>query len=263
MGGNHRHADFLKLACQQRHFVPTHAALQHIHSGDAEHDDEVIAHCLAASFGHFKRKAHTVFIRAAPFIGALIGFLNQKSRQQITGRADNFDPVITGLFGHGGAMGVVGNLFFNARRVQFFGRESANARFDRRGRNRLVIIGERPHMQNLHNEFAVGRGIMHGLCHNGVAFHFFFVLQLGGGEDFIAIAIFHRHAAFGIGGNAAGDNHADTAGRALGIISRHAFKSVWQFLKAGMHGAHNRAVFNGGMTQIQRLKQARIFGVTR
>ena len=118
-------------------------------------------------------------------------------------------------------------------------------------------------MQNLHNEFTIGRSVMHGFGDNGVAFHFFFVLQFGGGEDFIAIAIFHRHAAFGIGGNAAGDNHADTAGRALGIISRHAFKSVWQFLKAGMHGAHNRAVFNGGMTQIQRLKQARIFGVTR
>ena len=263
MGGDNRHADFLKLAGQQGDLVPAHAALQHIHRGNAEHDDEFIAHRFAAAFRHFERKAHAVFIRAPPFIRSLIGFLNQKCRQQIARRADNLDPVITRFFGHGGAIGVVGYLLFNAFRVQFSWRISADARLHWRGRDRQIIKRQRPHMQNLHDEFAIGRGVMHGFGHNGVACHFLVILQFRGGEKLGAIGVFHRHAALRIGGNAAGDNHTDAARCALGIIGRHALKPVRQFLKAGMHRAHNRAVFQRGMAQIQRLKQPCIFLVTR
>ena len=175
MGRDNRHADFLKLARQFRHFVPAHAALQHVHRRNAEDDDEVIADGFAASFGNLKRKAHAVFVRAAPLVGALIGFFNQKRRQQIACRADNLDTVITGLFCQTRTFGMVGNLFFNACLVHLGRRESPDARFDGRGRNRRIIISQRPHMQNLHHEFAIGCRVMHRIGDNAMPCRLFII----------------------------------------------------------------------------------------
>ena len=51
-----------QLAGEQRHFIPTHAALQHVHAGNAENNDEIFADRGATTAHDFKRKPHTVFI---------------------------------------------------------------------------------------------------------------------------------------------------------------------------------------------------------
>ena len=113
--GNHCDPRTLKLS----NFIPAHTALQHIHSRNAKNHNEVRTNGLSDPAHYFQRKAHTVGITTAPLIGTLIGFLHQKSGQQIPGRTDNFNAVIPCTLSQLGTLCMIGYLFFDSRLIEF------------------------------------------------------------------------------------------------------------------------------------------------
>ncbi len=115
---------------QLHHFLPGHAALQHVHGGDPENDDEVVAHRRANAAHHLDRKAHAVLVTAAPPISALVGLRHQEGTEQITGGADDFHAVVARLARAAGAVGKVRQLLLDAGLVQRRGHRRRDAGFD-------------------------------------------------------------------------------------------------------------------------------------
>ena len=111
-----------ELLRQQRDLVPAHATLQHVHRGNTENNNKVIAYRSAHATNHLEREAHAIFVAAAPFVCSLIGFFDQEGRQQIACRSNNFDAVIACLFGQARTVGVIGNLLLNTFGIQLVGR---------------------------------------------------------------------------------------------------------------------------------------------
>src|SRR5256885_12150028 len=70
-------------------------------------------------------------------------------------------------------------------------------------------------------------------------------------------AALHGPAAL-IGGNAARDDQAHLAARALGVEGGHALEAVGRLLQAHVHGAHEHAVSERGEAQVQDRKSTRL-----
>ena len=158
-------------------------------------------------------------------------------------------------------MGVVCDLLFDALLVQFIGRVGSDPRAYGGWRNQLIVVGKRAHVQDLHANLGVRRRRMNGIGDLAVPGGFLLVVELGGGKSGVAVLILDHDAAFFVGGDAPGNDHADTTGGTLGVKSGHPVKAVGHFLKPGVHGAHDAAVAKGGETQVQGREQQRIMGV--
>ena len=148
---------------QRHHLVPRHAALQHVHGGDAEDDDEIGADRGARPPDDLDREAHAVLERAAPAVGPPVGLLDQEGRDQVAGRADDLDAVVARLPGHRCAVGEVGDLLLDAGLVEFLRHEGADARLDGRRRDAVPRARQRPGVQDLQADLHVGIGGMHRL----------------------------------------------------------------------------------------------------
>ena len=112
-----------------------------------------------------------------------------------------------------------------------------DGRFERAGRYQLRVVGIPAKVQDLHGNLAAG--LVHGLGH-----HFVFVGLFLRGHARTA----RQGAAPVIGGDAAGNDQADAATRALGIKRGHALKAVFSLFQPHMHRAHEDAVFEFGKT---------------
>ena len=158
-------------------------------------------------------------------------------------------------------MGVVCDLLFDALLVQLIGRVRTDPGAYRGGRDQLIVIGQGAHVQDLHANLGVRRRMMNGISDLAVPGGFILVVELGGGKSGVAVLILDHDTALLVGGDAPGNDHADTAGGALGVKSGHPVKTVGHFLKPGVHGTHDAAVAKGGETQVQWCEQQRIMGV--
>ena len=96
-------------------------------------------------------------------------------------------------------------------------------------------------MQDLHRNFAPGR--MHRGGDEPVFADLFHGRQLGG---------VRRHTAGLIGGDAAGDDQAGTAGRPFGIKHRQALEAVGRFLETRVHRPHQDPIFEGDTAKLER-----------
>jgi hypothetical protein len=67
-----------------------------------------------------------------------------------------------------------------------------------------------------------------------------------------------RAAPGEVGREAAGDDEAGAAFRALGEEGRHLLEAVRRFLQAGVHGAHQRAVAQGGEAEVEGGEEVRV-----
>ena len=132
-------------------------------------------------------------------ICALVGFFYQKCRQQIARGADDFDAVVTGLLRQLCTVGVISNLFFDARLVQFVWRERTDAGANRRGRHSGFVISQRAHVQNLQTNLAVGRCRVNGVGDNTVTTSLFFRIQFGCGSERLAVLTFEDQPTLFIG----------------------------------------------------------------
>ena len=101
---------------------------------------------------------------------------------------------------------------------------------------------------------------MHSFGDLAVPIGFALGAELRGGENGVAVLIVDRNAALFVGRNTTGDNHANATRGALGVEGRHALEAIGHLLKTRVHRAHDRSVFDGGKTEIKRLKQTRIIG---
>ena len=249
MGGDDGGARGFHRLGQLDHLLARHAALQHVHRRDAEHDDELVAHGGTGAADHLHREPHAVFETAAPHIGAHVGLLDQEGGQQIAGRSDDLHPVIARRLRLHRTIGEIGQLFFNAVGIQFVRREAANARADCRWGHTGRRAGQRPGVEDLQHDLHIRVRRMHGFGDDPMLSRF------GRCRQFAAAA------AFMIGRNAAGDDHPHPAARPLGEECRHAFEAAFDVLKAGVHRSHQDAVFQGGESQFQRGEHQGIAGM--
>ena len=143
MSRNDGHTGFFQSFGQRDDLLPAHAVFQHVHCRDAKNQDEVLTNRGAGLLDDLDRETDAVFVAAAIFIFAQIGFLDQKGRNQIAGRPDNLDPVIARLFCHHRAADMVADLLFDAGLVEFVGDIARNPRLHRRRGNAIRRIGQR------------------------------------------------------------------------------------------------------------------------
>ena len=104
-------------------------------------------------------------------------------------------------------------------------------------------------MQDLHADLDIGVGRMDGLRDPAM---------LGGFGRRRQLA---AHAPLCVGGDAAGDDHADAAACALGEERCHSLETVIGFLEAGMHRAHQNTVFQPGEAEVEGRKHMGIAGL--
>jgi hypothetical protein len=238
-GAHHRMAERDDL-------VPGQAAFEHVHRRDAEDDQEALAHGRAHAPHHLHREAHAVIPRSAPAVGAQVGLLHQKGGQQVAGRADDLHAVVARQLGHGRALREVVQLLLNARLVQLVRREAADARLHRRRCHALRRAGQRAGVQDLHADLHLGVGRMHCLRDEFVLFRLSRRGQLA------------ADAAFGVGRDAAGDDHAHAPARAFRVIRRHAREAVRCLFQPGVHRAHQDAVLQRREAHVQRAEDMRV-----
>ena len=236
----------LDRAGQPDHFVVGRAIGDQIDHAEAINQNEIIAHGCAHPGHNFDRQPHPVFIRPAPAVGALVGVGHQKLVQEISLRPHHFDPVIARLAGARGCGDNVGDLFFDARVVQFLGGKGRYGRFHRRRGHAFGTISIAPGVQYLHRDPAVG--IMHPVGHDPV------VGDVLGREKPRRAG---KHAALAVRGHAAGDHQPDPAARPRRVKFGHPVP-VAGFFQAGMHRSHQDAVFQHHMPQIEGCQHMRI-----
>ena len=236
----------LHCLAERDDLVPGQAAVEHVHGRDAEDQDKALAHRRAHAPHHFHRKAHAVFPRAAPAVAAMVGLLHEEGGQQVTGRADDLDTVVAGGLRQGGAAGEVGELLFDAGFVELVRRVAPDARLHRRWRHAVGRAGERTGVQDLQADLHLGVGGVHGLRDQPVGFGLLRRGQLA------------ADAAFVVGRDAAGDDHADAAARPLGKVFGHAREAVRCFFQPGVHRAHQDAVLQLREAQVQRPEDMRV-----
>jgi hypothetical protein len=233
---------------QRHHLVPRQSAVQHVHRGNAEDDDEVGPDGGAHALHHLAREAHAVVPRAAPAVVAQVGLLDQKGADQVAARADDLHAVVAGQTGHCGALRKVGDLLLDAGFIQFVRCVAADARLHRRRRHAVRRAGQRPHVQDLQADLHVGVGRVHG-----------------GGDLPVLLGLGRRgqlaaDAGLFVGGDAASDDHAHAAARAFGVVRGHAFEAVGCFFQPGVHRAHQDAVLQPREAQVQGREDMRVAG---
>ncbi|MNH07771.1 hypothetical protein D3C79_671690 [compost metagenome] len=139
------------------------------------------------------------------------------------------------------------DLLLDTLFVQLMRLERVDRRLDGAWRHRLGAVGITTGVEDLHADLATG--FMHRFGHDAVFIGFFRRAQLGSAGI---------HPALHVRADAAGHHQADAATGALGKIGRHALETAGLFFKAGVHRAHQRAVAQGGETQVQRGEQMRV-----
>jgi hypothetical protein len=109
------------------------------------------------------------------------------------------------------------------------------------------VVGVAAGVQDLQADLAAGG--MHGVGDDAVLAHL-----PGEGE----LRSLRRAAPGEVGREAAGDDEAGAAARALGEEGRHRSKPFRRFLQAGVHGAHQRAVAQGGEAEVEGGEEVRV-----
>ncbi|MCY1401763.1 hypothetical protein D9M71_168860 [compost metagenome] len=229
--------------------VPGAAAFHQVEHRQTEDDDEVRAHGLAHTADDLHRQAHAVIKAATPAVGTLVGVGGEELVDEVTLGPHDLDAVVLGLLRQHGTGDEIPDLLFDALFVQLVRLERVDRRLDGRRRDLLGVVGITAGVEDLHADLAAR--LVHRLGDDAVLLGLFLGGQLGrAGID----------AAFGVRADAAGHHQADAATGALGEIGRHTLETVGLLFQAGVHGAHQGAVAQGGEAQIEGREQVRVTG---
>ena len=234
-------AGFFDGLRQLYHFVKGRAAFDQIEHGQAVDDDEMAADALAYATHDFNRETNAVCIRAAPFVGTLIGTRGDEFVDEVTFRTHDFHAVVAGCLRQCRAVDEIGDDLLDFFGGQFVRYEWVDRCFDGARRDQIRLVGVAAKVQNLHGDFAPFG--VHGIGDDAVVLGFGFGGQHGAAR--------HRTTAI-IRRNPAGDDQTHASARALGVKRGHALKAVFDFFQPHVHGAHDDAVFQGGEAQIER-----------
>ncbi len=225
---------------QRDHFLQRGAALHQVQHGQPVDDDEVPPQALARAPHDLHRKAHAARVAAAPFVIAVVGARSDELVDQIALRAHDLHAVVARMAGQGCAAHEVldGLLHLVAR--QRMRHEGVDGRLQRAGRHQPGLVGIAAEVQDLHGDLAALG--MNGLRDDAVLVRLVLIDHHG--------AALHGPAAL-IGGDAARDDQAHLAARALGVEGGHALEAVGRLFQAHVHGAHEHAVSEHGEAQVQ------------
>ena len=202
---------------------------------------------LADGADNLHREAHPVFAAAAPAIGALVGALADELVDEITFRTHHLDAVITGRLGQRCCSREVADGAADLPLAHGARFERGDGGLEGARRQTEGMVGVTTGMEDLQRYLAPL--LMYGAGHLLVLAHLPREAQLG--------AVRHQPTAQ-VGGNAAGDDKANTTTGALSIKGGQLVKTALLLFEAGMHGAHQHTVAQLGKTKIERGQQGRI-----
>jgi hypothetical protein len=106
------------------------------------------------------------------------------------------------------------------------------------------MVGVTAGVQDLHGDLAAR--LVHGVGDLAVLFGLRLVFEHGRTG---------HHDAVLVGGDAAGDDQADAATRALGIEGGEAGETLWRFFEAGVHRTHQDAILQRREAEVERGEQ--------
>ena len=222
---------FLDFLGQVNHFFPGAAVFDQIQHGQPVDDNKVLTHPLTDPAHNLQRQTDTVLVAAAPLVGAVVGVSDDKLVDEVTFRTHDLDAVIAGPLRESGAIHVIVDLLLDTGFVQLPGFERVDGRLNSRGCHQLRRVGVAASMQNLHTDLAT-----------------FVVNRLG--DDLVLVGLFlgiHlgrmlEYRTFRIRAYTTSHDKTNAATGALSVESSQALKTVFHFLKAGVHGPHQGTV---------------------
>ena len=222
---------FLDFLGQVNHFFPGAAVFNQVQHGQPVDDNKVLTHPLTDPAHNLQRQTDTVLVAAAPLVGAVVGVSDDKLVDEVTFRTHDLDAVIAGPLRESGAIHVIVDLLLDTGFVQLPGFERVDGRLNSRGCHQLRRVGVAASMQNLHTDLAT-----------------FVVNRLG--DDLVLVGLFlgiHlgrmlEYRTFRIRAYTTSHDKTNAATGALSVESSQALKTVFHFLKAGVHGPHQGTV---------------------
>ncbi|KOS76514.1 hypothetical protein DM46_2853 [Burkholderia mallei] len=245
-GVDDRRARALDRLREQHDFVPVAAVGNQIEHRQPVDDDEIAAHRLARTLDDLDRQPHPVRVRAAPFVGALVRMQRDELVDQVAFGTHDLDAVVACLARELRAAHERANLPLDAARAQLMRRERRDRRFEPRRRDRERMIAVAAGMQDLQRDLAAVR--VHRVRNHA--------MPARGGPRRQRAAERLRPAG-DVRREAARDDQADAAARALGEIVGEARQRLAAVLETRVHRAHQHAVAQRREAEIERGEQVR------
>ena len=222
------------------HLIEGAAALHKIKQRLPVDENEPLAAAGANRPDDLGRQPLAIGRRATPAVGALIGARRQELVQQVTFRTHDLHPVVARLLGEHRSGGEVLDRDENLLLGQLARRQRVYSRGDRRRGDEAVVTRIAASVEELQHDQPAG--LARSGRDLGVSSH-------GGFAHHRAVP---AEPARLIGRYAAGHDQARAALRPPGEEPSLSIISVRRFLKACMHGAHQRAVRERNEPQVQR-----------
>ncbi len=230
------------------HLVEGGAVGHQVEHGQPVDQDEVRADRLAHPADDLDGEAHAVLVRAAPAVGAVVGARRDELVDQVALGAHDLDAVVPGLAGEAGGAHIVVDGAFDLGVGQLAGHVRADRRLEGARGDQIRVVGVPTEVQDLQGDPAALA--VHGVGDGPVPLG----LLLGGELGTAGVG-----AALVVGGDAAGDDQADTAAGPGGVEGGHALETALGLLQTDVHRTHQDPVGQCGEAQVQRAQQV---GVT-
>lgn len=195
------------------------------------------------------RKADAVFVRAAPFVFAMVRVRGDEFVDQIAFGAHDLDAVVARVLRERRAAREIVDRRVDLARGQRMRGERIDRRLQRARRDERRMIGVAAEVQDLHRDPAAG--VVHRARDDPMA------LGLLLGREHRAAG---HHPAALVRRDAARDDEPGLAARALGVERGHPLEAVCRLLEPDMHRAHQHAVLQRSETELQRSRQVGIEG---
>ena len=172
-----RDSGLLQFHSKKFYFFPRASAFNQIEHGQPENDNELITgHCPCATH-YFKWQAHSVFIRTAPLIGALIGARCNELIDQISFAAHEFNSVVASILSQFRAAGKIIYGAFNLIRTQRTRSEYIDRSLNGRCRYTLIVRRIASGVENLQTDLALMH--MHRVSDDLMIWHQRFIHEHG------------------------------------------------------------------------------------
>ena len=229
---------------QLHHLGPGAAVRDQVDQADAVDEDEVGPHGFADAAHHLHRQPHAVAVVAAPAVAAVVGVGDQELVDEVALAAHHFHAVIARFLRQPRAAHEGTDLALDATLGQLPRREPRDRALDARRRHAQRAVAVAPGVQDLQGDAATLG--MHGRGDLAVP------LRRPGSRQGAGKGL---GPAFDVGREAPGDDQAHAAARALGIKRRHAGEVLAAVFQTGVHAAHQYAVLQRDVAQVQRGQQ--------
>ena len=211
-----------------------------VEHGKPINQDKVGPHGFTGAPHDLHRKAHAVFVIAAPFIGSAVGAGHQELIDQVALAAHDFHAVVARILGVTGAGHVVADRAFNPSTRKRRRLERRDGRLHIRGRHGKRMVAVASAVENLHRDFPATR--VHRFGDQAMLSHLPRPAELRAKGSQTTPQIRR---------DAAGNDKPHTAFGPLRKKGGHLLEAAPLFLQSGVHGAHEHSVGERGEPEIE------------